>query len=111
MLIKFVVAFSVLALVAGIAGNIPVKGLTCHVRLSEPAVVHGTVLKAGDYRLTVNAGKVTFAMDKESHEIPANVNTGEKKYDENQVQYEHVGNQTTISEISLGGTKTRLVFN
>ena len=74
-------------------------------------MVNGTALTAGDYRLIVNAGKVTFVMDKQSREIPAKVEVGERKYDENQVQYERVGNQTTIKEICLGGSKTRLVFN
>lgn len=79
--------------------------------MSQPAVVNGTALKAGDYRVIVNEGKVTFTIDKESREIPAKVETGQKKYDVNRVQYDVVGSQTTISEICLGGTKTRLLFN
>ena len=111
MLIKFLVAFSILALVAGIAGNIPAKGPTAHVTLSKPAVVNGKALKPGDYRLIIGPGKVTFVIDKESMEIPAKVEMDQKKFDQNQVQYEGAGAQTTISEICLGGTKMRLVFN
>ena len=108
---KFVLAFCILALVVAIAGNNPVKSPIAHVTLSQPAVVNGTALKAGDYRVIVNEGKVTFTIDKESREIPAKVETGQKKYDVNRVQYDVVGSQTTISEICLGGTKTRLLFN
>ena len=108
---KFVLAFCILALAAAIAGNNPVKSPIAHVTLSQPVVVNGTALKAGDYRLIINEGKVTFSIDKEAREIPAKVETGQKKYDVNQVQYDVVGTQITISQICLGGTKTRLVFN
>jgi hypothetical protein len=108
MLTKFVLAFSTLALVAALAGNLPTSA---HVTLSKPAVVNGTALKAGDYRLLIGDGKVTFNIDKQSFDIPAKIQTGEKKFDVTQVQYDAVGSQTTIREIALGGTKTRLVFN
>ena len=111
MLTKFFVAFSILALVAAIAGTVPAKGPVCQVTLTESAVVNGTALKAGDYKVIVNESKVTFVKDKQSQEIPAKVEAGAKKYDQNEVQYEHAGNQTTIKEICLGGTKTRVVFN
>jgi len=111
MFTKFVVAFSILALAAAIAGSIPAKGFAGKVRLTEPVIVNGTTLKAGDYRLTVNADKVTFTIDKTSLEIPASIETGQNKYTDNEVEYEHKGNQTTIKQICLGGTKTRLVFN
>jgi hypothetical protein len=111
MLTKFFVAFTVLALVAAFAGNIPVKGPVSHVVLSRPSVVSGTALKAGEYKLIINAGKVTFILDKETHEIAAKIETAAKKFDNNQVEYNVAGGQTTISAICLGGTKTRLVFD
>jgi len=111
MLIKFVVGFSILALVAAVAGSIPVTGSTHKVTLSQPAVVGGTALKSGEYRLSVTAGTVTFMLDKESHAIPAKVETNGSKYDTDQVRYDQDGGKTKISEICLGGTKTRLVFN
>src|ERR1017187_2600612 len=95
---KFVLAFCILALAAAIAGNNPVKSPIAHVTLIQSAVVNGTALKAGDYRLIINEGKVTFNIEKESHEIPAKVETGAKKYDVNQVQYEAAGAVRTISQ-------------
>ena len=110
MLTKFVLAFTILALAAGMAGTVPAK--TSHkVTLAHPAVVLGTQLKAGAYRLDVSAGTVTFTLGKESHTIPAKIETNKIWYTTDQVQYDKVGDRDTISEICLGGTKTRLVFN
>jgi hypothetical protein len=111
MLTKLVVAFSILALVAAMAGTVPVKALTHKVTLTQPAMVGGTALKAGEYRLSVRNGTVTFTLDKDSHEIPAKVETNAKKYFTDQVQYDGDRDQVKISEICLGGTTTRLVFN
>jgi hypothetical protein len=110
MLTKLVIAFSILALAAAFAGTIPTKGTSSEITLSESAVINGTALKAGDYHLIVNPGKVTFVIKKEAREIAATVETGDKKYEQNEVQYDHAGNQTTIKQICLGGTKTRVLF-
>lgn len=111
MLTKFLVAFSILALVAAVAGTVPAKVSTYNVTLSAPAVVKGAALKAGDYKVSVGADKVTFTMGKESREVPAKVETDATKHPENQIRFDQVGNQNTITEISFGGSKTRLVFN
>ena len=108
---KFVFAFTILAIVATFAGTPSAKLPVAHDTLNKPAIVHGTALKAGDYRLTIDASKVTFLIDKDSREISAKVETGDKKYDVTEVQYDGVGNQATITEIRLGGTKTKLLFN
>ena len=110
MLTKFVLAFSLLALVA-FAGSIPAKLPTYHVVLTEAASINGTTLKAGTYRVAVSDSKVIFTLDKATLEVAAKVQAGEKKFPENQVQYDQKSGQTTIREICLGGTKTRLVFN
>src|ERR1035441_11010868 len=65
---KFVFAFTNLALVAAFAGNPTAKVPVAHVTLNKPAIINGTALKAGDYRLTLEAGKVTFLIDKRSEE-------------------------------------------
>ena len=111
MLTKLVVAFSILALIAAMAGTVPVKGPTHKVLLTQPAVVGGTALKAGEYRLSVRLGVVTFTLNKESHEIPAKVETNTTKYFTDEVQYDRDHDQVRISQICLGGTTTRLVFN
>ena len=107
---KFVVAFSILALVAAMAGNVP-KGPTYTITLSQPAAVTGTTLKAGEYKVTVAGGIATFNLDKESHAVPVKVETSDKKFPSNIVQTDQAGGALKISEICVGGTKTRLLFN
>ena len=111
MLTKFVLAFTILALAAGVAGTVPAKTSTYKVTLTHPAVVLGTTLKAGEYRLNISNGNVTFTIGKESHTIPVKVETGNIRYMTDQVQYEKDGDRDTILQICLGGTKTRLIFN
>jgi hypothetical protein len=115
MLTKFVLVFGILALVASVAGTVPAKISTHKVTLTQPAVVLGTTLKAGEYRLNISAGTgagtVTFTLGKESHTVPVKVETNKISYTTDQVQYDQDGDRIKISEICLGGTKTRLVFN
>jgi hypothetical protein len=108
MFTKFVLAFAVLALVAAFAGNLPA---TAHVTLTKSVLVHGTALKAGDYALIIGDGKVTFTINKKSVDIPAKIEVGNTKFDVNQVEYDVVGSQETITAINLSGSKTRLIFN
>ncbi len=108
MLTKFVIAFSILALVAAFAGTAPT---VAHVTLARPALLSGTALAAGDYRLLIGDGKVTFMIDRKSFEVAAKIETATKKFDVTEVNYDDSTSKTAVKEISLGGTKTRLLFN
>jgi photosystem II stability/assembly factor-like uncharacterized protein len=101
---------AILAVVAAVAGTVPGQIAAGQVTLSAPAVIHGTAFQAGVYRVTVVTGKATFTMDKHSQDIPAKVETGERKYDQSAIRFEAAGGQRTITEICLGGTKVRLLF-
>ena len=103
MLKKFVLAFAVLALAVASAA-------TYKVTILQPSVVKGNALKAGDYRLNVQDDKVTIVNGKQSVEVPVKIENVEQKYDSTAVRYSDEGGKTTISEIRLGGTKTKLVF-
>ncbi len=105
---KFVIAFSILALVAAFAGTAPA---VAHVSLARPALVSGTALPAGDYRLLIGDGKITFTIDRKSFDIPAKIETTSKKFDVTEVSYDDSNAKTTITEIRLGGAKIRLIFN
>ena len=70
----------------------------------------GNALKAGDYRLNVQDDKVTIVNGKQSVEVPVKIENVEQKYDSTAIRYSDEGGKTTISEIRLGGTKTKLVF-
>ena len=111
MFTKLIVAFCVLALAAAFAGSVPAKGITYHVTLTEPASVNGIVLKAGEYRVTVLADKATFVRGKESQEFAVKTEENAKKFGSNEIQFERKGEQNQIKKISLGGSKTRLIFN
>lgn len=111
MLTKFILAFAILALVAATAGTVPAKGPTFNVTLTQSVVVHGTPLKAGDYKVTVTPGKVTFINSKGSQEIPATIDAAKAKFNNTQVEYDNSKAEGTIKEIGIGGTKTVLKFN
>jgi hypothetical protein len=72
--------------------------------------VKGNELKAGDYRLNVQNDKVTIINGKQSIEVPVTIENVEQKYDSTAVRYSDQGGKLTISEIRLGGTRTKLVF-
>ena len=110
MLTKLVVAFSLLAVLA-VAGTVPGKLAGGNVTVTTSATVAGITLKPGVYHVIVTPGKVLFTLGKETHEIPAKIETGARKFDENQVQYEGAGAKATISQICLGGTKMCLLFS
>jgi hypothetical protein len=110
MLTRLIIALTILAVIA-FAGTVPGKIASGNVTITAPVTVNGAALKAGVYRVTVTPGKVLFTLGKDSQEVAAKVETAPNKFDENQVQYEGAGSQTTISRISLGGTKLRLIFN
>lgn len=83
---------------------------TYRVTLSQPAVLKGQELKAGEYRLNVADTKVTIVNGKQSVEVPVKVESVDQKFDTTSVRY--VGTEKPkITEIRLGGTKTKLVFN
>ena len=103
MLKKFVLTFAILALAVASAA-------TYRVTLVQPSVVKGNELKAGEYRLNVQNDKVTIVNGKQSVEVPVKIENVEQKYDSTAVRYTDQGGKATISEIRLGGTKTKLVF-
>ena len=100
---KFVLAFGILALAVASAENY-------RVTLSQPTSVKGTQLKAGEYRLNVENSKCTLVSGKQSVEVGVKVETVEKKFDNTAIRYKGEGEKQSISEIRIGGTKTKLVF-
>jgi hypothetical protein len=101
---RFVLAFAILGVAVASAE-------TYRVTLSQPSKLSGKVLKAGDYRLNVESSKVTIVRGKESVEVPVKVETVAQKYDNTAVRYTGTGDAVTVTEIRIGGTKTKLVFD
>jgi hypothetical protein len=101
---RFVLAFVILALAVATAGTVP-GAHSYTITLAQAAIVNGTHLTPGDYRLTVSPAKVTLVQGKLNIDVPAKVETEDKKFDDTSVRY--VGDK--LSEIRIGGTKTRVV--
>ncbi len=103
---KLILTFAILALAAAFAGTVP-SVHSYRITLAQPAVVNGTELKPGEYRLTVDESKITLVNGKSTVEAPAKLESVEKKYDNTAIRY----TGKTIAEIRLGGTKTKIVLN
>src|SRR6185369_12279747 len=101
---------AILALALATAGTIPAVGSNFKITLSQPSVVNGADLKAGEYRLTLGAEKVTISDGKKNVEAPISVETVDKKFDQTAIHYTSVAGKFKVSEIRLGGTKTKLIF-
>jgi hypothetical protein len=111
MLKKLVLIAALAALIAS-AGTVPGVG---HYRITllQPAAVQGTVLKAGDYRLDLADTKLTIVPEngKNRVEVTVKVETEDQKFSSTSVRLDMSTGKAAISEIRLGGTKTKLVFN
>jgi hypothetical protein len=108
---KILATFAILALSAAFAGTVPVPGGGSYtITLTQPSVVSGTQLKAGDYRLKVTPDKITISSGKNFFEVKAKIETGEQKFSATAIRYAETGGQPVITEIRLGGTKTKLVL-
>jgi hypothetical protein len=111
MLRKFFVAFAILALVVASAGTVPAPGSSFRVTLSQTSVVKGSELKAGEYQVNMGADKATFKMGRTTVEAPVKIETSSEKFQSTAVRYTTENGKAVISEIRIGGTTTRLLFN
>jgi hypothetical protein len=111
MLKKLVLTFVILALALATAGTVTNVIGSYKITLVQPSVVNGNDLKAGEYRLNLAPDKVVIFVGKNAIDIPVKIETVEKKFETTAIRFTNVGGKSTISEIRLGGTKTRLVFN
>ncbi len=112
MINKAILVLAVLALaVVAMAGTFPGGGPTYRVTLVQPAVVNGTVLKPGEYKLNVVADKMTLSSGKQSVEVGVKVENVEEKFEHTAIRYTQENGKAVISEIRVGGTTTKLVFN
>jgi hypothetical protein len=102
-LFRSVLCFASFALLASAA---PVYKVT----LTEPAVIAGSVVKAGDYRIVVNGEKATLTMGKTSLEVPVKVQNGNRKFDYTSIECSTEAGKNMLDDIQVGGTTTTLVF-
>lgn len=101
---KFFALFLVLALAASAAS-------TYSVTFFQPSTVGSTELKAGDYKLVMENDKVVIQKGNEKVEATVKVETADSKFSATSVRYADQNGKMKVTEIRLGGTNTRLVFN
>ena len=111
MLQRFLVVFAILAVVVAFAGTVPAPGSSFRVNITQPSVVKGADLKPGEYKVSLGAEKATFAAGKLNVEAPVKVETAPEKFKSTAVRYVTENGKNVISEIRVGGTNTRLLFN
>lgn len=108
---KFLALFAILALTALFAGTVPVPGgHSYNVTLTQPSVVSGNQLKAGDYRLTIAPDKITISQGKHVFEVKGTIATGDQKFAATAVRYSEDSGQPVVTEIRIGGTRTKLLL-
>jgi hypothetical protein len=100
---KLMLAFGTLALAVASAAS------TYHVTISDPQWVGGTQLKPGDYKVQVEGDKATFKAGKTMVAVPVKVETNDKKFSDTSLRTQDVNGKSTIQEIRIGGSNTKLV--
>ena len=108
---RLLVAFAILVVAMAFAGTVPNARTSFRVTLQQPSVVNGTELQPGVYQLNLGDNKVTLVQNKVSVEAPAKIETVDSKFDFTAVLYTSNGSRRVVSEIRLGGSKTKVVLN
>jgi hypothetical protein len=83
------------------------------VTLSSVSKIGNAEFQAGDYKLAGGGSKVVFTELKtgKSVEMAAKVEVVEKKFGTTEIHSRKVDGASQISEIRIGGSKTRVVFD
>ena len=100
----------------GCAGAAFASGATRYgVVFRNTAVIAGTEMKPGDYTVEVNGEKApvtaTIRGGKHAVEAPVQVQQSDRKFSSTTVRYNLVDGKYKVTEIQVGGTKTKLVFD
>jgi hypothetical protein len=101
--VKLFALFLVFALAASAASY--------SVTFFQPSTVAGTELKAGEYKLLMDNNKVVIQKGKDKVEATVKVETADTKFSATSVRYADQNGKMKVTEIRLGGTTTKLVFN
>lgn len=102
--VKFIALFVTLALAVASAN-------TFTVTLFQPSMVAGQELKPGDYKVTVENEKAIISKGKEKVEAAVKVENAETKFNTTSVRYSNADGKMKVTEIRVGGSTTRVLFN
>jgi hypothetical protein len=106
---KLIIACAVLA-VAAFAGTVPGAKTTFKIVLADHVAVNGTEFKTGDCRLVLGEAKITLEQGSLSVVVPAKIENVEARFDTTAILYVAQGDKRALSEIRLGGTKTKITL-
>ncbi len=81
------------------------------MNLFQPAVLAGTELKVGEYKLEINGEKVQLKNGRLLVEANVKVETTPERNGSTSLRLENNGGRLHIKEIRLGGTSMKLVVN
>jgi hypothetical protein len=101
---KILLSFSTLALAVVSAAS------SYKVTLFQPALVNGTELKPGEYKITLKDQKAIISSGKTSVEADVRTETADAKFSSTTVRYRNGDGKYHVQEIRIGGTHTKLVF-
>jgi hypothetical protein len=85
-------------------------GASYHVTITDPTWVGTNKLMPGDYTLQVEGDKAVMKSGKNIVEVPAKVETEASKYPVTSLHTSNADGKTTLQEIWIGGTKTKVVL-
>jgi hypothetical protein len=84
---------------------------TYRVKLLEPTVVSGTVLKAGEYKVEVLDNKAVFTAGRQTAEARVTVESASEKFSTTSFRYAKAADGTLkLQELRIGGSNMKLVF-
>jgi len=97
----------------GLVAGIAFADQSYRITLSTDSKIGNLEFKAGEYKLVVDAPKVrlTQANSGKAVELEAKVEEADTKHDQTQIHSTRVDGVSQISEIRIGGSKTRIAFN
>ena len=103
MLKKITLSLATFALAVASAGS------THRLTLFQDAIINGTELKAGDYKIELKDSKAIIT-GRNKLEAPVKAETSDTKFSSTSVKFNNGDGKYRVSEIRLGGTTTKLVF-
>jgi len=97
--------------ILSVAASAIAAAATYKVSLPVDVVLDGHELSAGDYRVDVNNDTAVLQKGKQKVETKVRTETVDQKFGSTSVRYVQAnGNRYTMNSISVGGTKTKLIF-
>jgi hypothetical protein len=81
------------------------------VTFRSATIIAGTEVKPGEYQVEISGNKAMIRGDKQTVEAPVQLQQADQKFSNTTVRYNLVEGKYKVSEIHLGGTKTKLVFD